>query len=92
MQGQLFQSVKIMEEVFIEQLDQIYWQGYAEQFREDNPDAYWQQLSEFKNSYKIPKNEISNPLFNGTGYSTIRPSKHIRHSKRGGNTGDLFAK
>lgn len=81
-----------MEEVFIEQLDQIYWQGYAEQFREDNPDAYWQQLSEFTNSYKIPKNEISNPLFNGTGYSTIRPSKHSRHSKRGGSNGDLFVK
>lgn len=81
-----------MEEVFIEQLDQIYWQGYAEQFQADNPKAYWQQLNEFTNSYKIPRNEISNSLFNGTGYSSIRPSKHIRHSKRGGNTGDLFPK
>ena len=81
-----------MEEVFIEQLDQIYWQGYGEEFKEDNPNAYYKQLNEFMDSYKIPKHEVSNPLFNGTGCGAIRPSKHSRHSKRDGNTGDRFAK
>lgn len=80
-----------MEEVFIEQLDQIYWQGYGEQFREDNPDAYGKQLAEFMNSYKIQKHEISDPLFNGAGSGAIRIPKHSRHRSRGGNTGDLFA-
>ncbi|MGN8068409.1 hypothetical protein [Mucilaginibacter sp. 22184] len=81
-----------MEEVFIDHLAQLYWQGYGEAFREDNPDAFYQQLAEFNNTYKTPKYAVSNPLFNGTGSSAIRPCKHSRHGKRGGNTGDLFAK
>lgn len=80
-----------MEEVFIEHLDQIYWQGYGQDFREDNPDAFYQQLAEFTNTHKIPKHEISDPLSDGKGSGAIRPSKHKRYSKRGGNTGDLFA-
>lgn len=81
-----------MEEVFIGHLDQLYWQGYGEQFKEDNPNAFWQQLTEFTNTYKALKNEVSNPLFNGPGDGAIRSAKHSRHSKRGGNTGGLFAK
>ena len=81
-----------MEEVFIEQLDQIYWTGYGEEFKENNPNAYYKQLTEFKNSHITPKHEISNPLFNGAVGSPIRSSKPIRHGKRGGNNGDLFAK
>lgn len=80
-----------MEEVFIEQLDQLYWKGYGEEFKENNPNAYNKQLTEFINNHKTPNHEIPKPLFNGTIGCTIRSSKHIRHSKRSGNNGDLFA-
>lgn len=80
-----------MEEVFMDHLDQIYWQGYGQAFREDNPDAFYHQLAEFTDIFKTPKHEISNPLPDGSGNGTIRPSKHRRHGKRDGNTGDLFA-
>ncbi|MBC6112992.1 hypothetical protein ACFOG5_19310 [Pedobacter fastidiosus] len=40
-----------MEAAFIDQLDQIYWQGYGEEFKADNPDAFYRQFAEFKNQY-----------------------------------------
>lgn len=43
-----------MEEVFIDHLDQIYWQGYGQKFRADNPDAFYKQLAEFNINYNIP--------------------------------------
>ncbi|MGE6220387.1 hypothetical protein ACQKCH_11220 [Nubsella zeaxanthinifaciens] len=44
-----------MEQVFIEHLDQIYWQGYGRQFREDNPDAFYRQLAEFTELYSFQR-------------------------------------
>ncbi|MET4084040.1 hypothetical protein ABIB40_004014 [Pedobacter sp. UYP30] len=76
-----------MEEVFIEHLDQIYWQGYGMGLREDNPEDFYKQLGEFTDTYKIPKYETSKPLSNGA----IRPSRHSINSREGGNTNDLFA-
>lgn len=80
---------QIMEEVFIEQLDQIHWQGYGEQFRENNPAQYQKQLNEFIDNYKTPKHGISNSLFNGSCCSTNRTYPNIRYSKRGRNTGRI---
>lgn len=40
-----------MYEVFIEQLDAIYWQGYAEQLAEENPQAFSFELKQFLNNY-----------------------------------------
>lgn len=74
-----------MQEVFMEWLDQIYWEGYAETFREEEPGTFQRQLTDFITIYKIPKSEISNALPDGKGCSTIRPSEHIRYRKRGGN-------
>lgn len=42
-----------MEAVFIDHLDQIYWNGYGEEFKADNPDAFYRQLAEFKNQHHI---------------------------------------
>lgn len=44
-----------MEQVFIEHLDQLYWQGYGQQFKEDNPDAFNRQLAEFAELHSIRK-------------------------------------
>lgn len=33
-----------MEQAFLKHLDQLYWDGYGEAFREDSPDAFQQQL------------------------------------------------
>lgn len=46
-----------METVFIEFLDQMYWEGYGEQFKEDNPTHFNKQLRQFKKQYQIPKYE-----------------------------------
>lgn len=40
-----------MLDAFIEYLDQIYYQGYGEQFQEDNPDCFYQQFAQFINLY-----------------------------------------
>lgn len=40
-----------MYEVFIEQLDAIYWQGYAEQLAETNPTAFTFELNQFFTNY-----------------------------------------
>lgn len=40
-----------MYEVFIEQLDAIYWLGYAETLAESNPEAFNFELNQFFNLY-----------------------------------------
>lgn len=40
-----------MYEVFIEQLDAIYWHGYAELLAETNPQAFTYELTQFLNIY-----------------------------------------
>ncbi|MES2458241.1 MAG: hypothetical protein V4594_21970 [Bacteroidota bacterium] len=42
-----------MEAAFIDHLDQIYWQGYGEEFKADNPNAFYRQFAEFKNQYHL---------------------------------------
>jgi len=44
-----------MEQAFIEYLDQIYYEGYGEQFREDNPDTFYRQLAEDTEIYSTSK-------------------------------------
>ena len=44
-----------MEQAFIDYLDQIYWQGYGNQFKEDNPDAYNRQLAEFAELHSLQR-------------------------------------
>ncbi len=58
-----------METVFIEFLDQMYWEGYGEQFKEDNPAHFNKQLRQFKKQHQIPKYEkVSfNPNHSGRG-------------------------
>lgn len=36
-----------MEEVFMEWLDQVYWQGYAEAFRDNHPANFLEQFLSF---------------------------------------------
>lgn len=43
-----------MEEVFIEYLDQIYWEGYGEEFRSENQIIYGIQLAEFTENHNLP--------------------------------------
>ena len=74
-----------MQEVFMEWLDQIYWKGYAETFREEEPGTFQRQLTEFSTIYKTSENEISNALSHGKGCGTVRTSKYIRYRKRGRN-------
>lgn len=82
--GHCFKS-KIMEEVFAEYLDQLFYKGYAEKFKDDNPDAYESQLTEFKNLYSIPKHETS-LVYNGTNRNRNRStSTKIRNGVRRAN-------
>ena len=46
-----------MEVVFIEFLDQMYWEGYGEQFKIDNPTHFYKQLRAFKKQHQIPRYE-----------------------------------
>lgn len=40
-----------MIEAFFEFIDSIYWNGYAEQMAEENPEKFNFELNEFLNSY-----------------------------------------
>ena len=40
-----------MIEVFTELLDQIFWEGYAEQLAKENPQAFNAEYNEFLNTY-----------------------------------------
>lgn len=42
-----------MEAAFIDHLDQIYWQGYGEDFKADKPQAFYRQLADFKNQFHL---------------------------------------
>ncbi|GGC42716.1 hypothetical protein GCM10011386_38690 [Parapedobacter defluvii] len=78
-----------MEEAFIEHLDQLYWEGYGQKFRDMNPKAYLEQLIKFMKTYKALDNEVCNPLSDGTGAGAVRTRKRKRNPNRSG-TGDLF--
>lgn len=39
---------------FMEFLDGMYWEGYAEEFENNNPTAFYNQYREFKTNYSIP--------------------------------------
>jgi hypothetical protein len=41
-----------MYEQFIELTDQLYWEGYAEQLAQENPERFSFELSEFMNNYQ----------------------------------------
>jgi hypothetical protein len=41
----------LMYELFIEFTDQIFWEGYAEQMAEENPERFNFELNEFLNNY-----------------------------------------
>lgn len=43
-----------MLDAFIEFLDNMYWEGYAEAFENDNPTAFYSQFREFKNNHSLP--------------------------------------
>jgi hypothetical protein len=40
-----------MYELFIELMNQIFWEGYAEQLAQDNPAVFQQNLNDFMNNY-----------------------------------------
>lgn len=42
-----------MYEFFIELLNQIFWEGYAEQMAKDSPAAFQYEFNEFANSYNL---------------------------------------
>jgi len=39
---------------FIEFLDGMFWEGYAEDFENDNPTAFYGQYKEFKINHSLP--------------------------------------
>ena len=41
-----------MYELFIELLNQIFWEGYAEQLAQESPADFQFQFNEFANAYK----------------------------------------
>lgn len=52
-----------MEEVFIEFLDQMYWEGYGEQFKDDNPIDFNKQLRQFKKQHQIHNHEKASLIY-----------------------------
>jgi hypothetical protein len=42
-----------MIEEFIEIINQLYWDGYAEQLVKDDPEAFTNQYNEFLNNYNF---------------------------------------
>ena len=40
-----------MLDAFIEFLDKMFWEGYAEEFESDNPTAFYNQFREFKTNH-----------------------------------------
>lgn len=40
-----------MIEIFIELLDQLFWEGYAEQLAKENPQAFNMEYNDFLNTY-----------------------------------------
>lgn len=40
-------------EVFIEQMDSLYWQGYARELATSKPEEYTAQLWQFMNEHKL---------------------------------------
>jgi len=49
-----FLNLTIMLEAFKEFLDNMYWEGYADEFEEDNPKAFYSQYREFKQNHELP--------------------------------------
>ncbi|WP_262497713.1 hypothetical protein [Pedobacter ginsengisoli] len=43
-----------MLDAFVEFLDKMYWEGYAEEFERDNPTAFYNQFREFRNNHGLP--------------------------------------
>ena len=43
-----------MLDAFIEFLDKLYWEGYAAEFENDNPGAFYSQYKEFKINHGLP--------------------------------------
>lgn len=41
-----------MNELFIELIDQIFWEGYAEQLAQDNPQGFQDEFINFLNIYQ----------------------------------------
>lgn len=52
--GGYFLTLKIhpMLDAFIEYLDLIYYEGYAREFQESNPDTFYYQFAQFVNDYR----------------------------------------
>ena len=76
-----------MESAFIDFLDQLYQKGYAEDFKENNPDAYYSQLVEFENQYSHKHNDTLY-IFNGLRRSQSRPAANrSRQGIRNPNAG-----
>ena len=47
-----------MYEAFIEFLNQIYWEGYAEQLAKETPEAFKEAYNEFFNAYNLKSDEM----------------------------------
>lgn len=43
-----------MLEAFMEFLDGMYWEGYAEELEDENPSAFYSQFREFKTNHALP--------------------------------------
>jgi len=42
-----------MIEIFIELTNQIFWDGYAQQLAQENPEGFQYEFNEFLNSYNL---------------------------------------
>lgn len=43
-----------MLDAFKEYLDKMFWEGYADELEEDNPNAFYSQFREFKTNHSLP--------------------------------------
>jgi hypothetical protein len=48
-------KISIMLDAFRDFLDQIYYEGYAIEFEEENPTVFYQQLEKFKANHTLKK-------------------------------------
>lgn len=70
-----------MLEAFIEFLDEIYFGGYGQEFREENPKEFYRQLAQFTKLHHS-KNEIRNSVHYGSCGSPRRPYQYRKNRQR----------
>ena len=51
-----------LPEIFVEHLESLYWEGFAQQLAAENPEAYTFEYQQFCNNYKFQSHESERHL------------------------------